>query len=97
MTQPPNPQGSDTPIDIGLELLLAHQRMVTDLVAFGLATLIVVLAGSLGVIVVSLTAWLAVLLRSYGYQLTPLVRTWPTTSAGAQPNQPTDKGEDDGI
>lgn len=97
MIHDPHSPGERSPIDVGLDLLMAHQHIVTELVALGLATFAVVLIGSLGVGLAQLAARLITPLRhsrNYRHLLTRRKRA-PRVAVGR--NHHSNKGDNNGI
>jgi hypothetical protein len=71
-------RNAENPVDLGIDLLLAHQHFATDLVALGLSIIVVVLVGSLGVGLAKFVAWLAAPLLHHQCQRLLIVRCRPT-------------------
>lgn len=88
---------AESPVDLGLDLLLVHQHFATDLVALGLATLAVVLVGSLSVGLAKLMARLAAPLLHQGCQRLLIVRCRPALRVSTNPYPHCEQGENDGI
>lgn len=86
-----------TPLEIGYELLLAQQCIATELVALGLAILVVVLTGWLGVGLVKLTAMLAVPIQKTRTRGLALRRRPAAVCIPGHPHPHSHQGEDNGI
>jgi len=97
MSHDPHPTSERTPIDLGLDLLLVHQYFATDLVALGLATLAVVLVGSLIVGLAKLMAKLATPLLDHQCQRLLIVRCRPALRISSSPHPHCEQGDNDGI
>ncbi|MEL6738816.1 MAG: hypothetical protein AAFO28_07800 [Pseudomonadota bacterium] len=97
MTHDPHSADERTPIDVGLDLLIAHQHIVTELVALGLATFAVVLIGSLGVGLAQFVAWLAAPLRHSRNQRHLLTRRRRAPRVAVGLSYHSNKGDIDGI
>lgn len=97
MSHDRHPTSERTPIDLGLDLLLVHQHIVTELVGLGLASVIMVLVGSLGIGLVRLTARLAAPLRYYRRQRILRVHHKRAVCVSRSLYSHSDKGDYDGI